>query len=108
MRRAALSVTIPAATNGTDLARSQCERARNSSTPPVIVANAMPGQLGRSANSDPAAAPIAPSAAAAENAATRLDSQLLAWIALALKRCAADAGLAPAPSGAAGSCQDSP
>src|ERR1700737_2003160 len=108
MTRVALSVTIPAATNGTDLARSQCARARSSSTPPVTVANAMPSQRGPSANNDPAAAPIAPSAAAAENAATRLVSQLLARIALALKRCGADVASSRAPSGSDVTCEDSP
>src|SRR5271166_3146098 len=99
MTSVALSVAVPAATSGTDLARSWCERARNNSTPPVIVANAMPSKRWPPPKYDPAAAPTAPSAAAAENATTRLVSQLLARIALALRRCVADAGSPLAGSG---------
>src|SRR5580693_5029218 len=108
MTSVALSVAVPAATNGTDRARSWCERARNSSTPPVIAANAMPSKRWPPPKYDPSAAPTAPSAAAAENATTRLVSQLLARIALALRRCGADAGSLLAGSGSDLTCEDNP
>src|SRR3984885_5991060 len=103
-RRTAPSTAVPEMMSGADLAGSRCVRARNSSTPPVRVANTRPGKRGPPARPGPSAAPIAPSAAEAEKAAIKPVSQMWARIALAFSRCGLENGASAVGSVAGDSC----